>query len=292
MVTRPTSGGRVIQQSAMLQEMSVDSLFQHIVLSQQQAQERRRVIQEVKSETSTCHEKIVEVNEKIQEAKAALENKVFLLLEKGFQKDLLRKRHNGLERLKDELLKEARDLQFQLQEMKKERALEEERFTSDILAYVNNYGLTSNREELIQEQAKAESLSLDVEADALSNEIQSLKSENVHLHSLHLQRSALQRELCDLQETVKGWDAEIAEASSTTKRLEAERLAVSQKPQSDAECLRLRKELESHKEEDLESVCEALRAEILFLQQKVPQTSTPRKALSQEDTGHLLVLPS
>ncbi|XP_075071701.1 coiled-coil domain-containing protein 172 isoform X3 [Mixophyes fleayi] len=237
----------------MLQEMSVDSLFHHIFLCQQQAQESHRVIQEVKAETSICHEKIIEVTEKIREAKEVLENK---------------------------------------QEMKKERALEEEQFMKEVLDYNFNYGLTSNREELAREEAKAESQSLEMEADTLRNEIHSLKCENIHLNSLHLQWNLLQRDLGELQETLKGLDEEIAAAICVTKSLKAEKLTISQKPQRDAECLRLKKELESHKEDDLESVCEALRAEIQFLQQKIPQTSTPGKPLSQEDTGHLLVLHS
>ncbi|XP_075071699.1 coiled-coil domain-containing protein 172 isoform X2 [Mixophyes fleayi] len=222
----------------MLQEMSVDSLFHHIFLCQQQAQESHRVIQEVKAETSICHEKIIEVTEKIREAKEVLENKVFLLLEKGFQKDLLRKRQDGLEILKGELRKETQDLQFKLQEMKKERALEEEQFMKEVLDYNFNYGLTSNREELAREEAKAESQSLEMEADTLRNEIHSLKCENIHLNSLHLQWNLLQRDLGELQETLKGLDEEIAAAICVTKSLKAEKLTISQKPQRDAECLR------------------------------------------------------
>ncbi|XP_044155691.1 coiled-coil domain-containing protein 172 [Bufo gargarizans] len=277
--------------------MSVDSLFQHIVLTQQQAQERRRILQEVKSDVSSCHEKITEVEEKLRAATGTREDKkdlevflltldrlgwmvnrmksnlvpstkirflgvildsqkqltslprdkisdmqrkikVTILLEKGFQRDLVKMRQEGLEIQKGRLLRENQDLLCNLEDMKKEMTAEEERFMKEVLAYNNDYGLTVDRKELLRGGAEAESQSLDEEAEELGREIESLRGENIHLKALHRQRNMIQRELSDFQETLRGLDKEISAAAGVTKSLEAEKLAISQRPQNDGECLR------------------------------------------------------
>ncbi|XP_056387351.1 coiled-coil domain-containing protein 172 isoform X2 [Hyla sarda] len=239
--------------------MSVDSLLQHIVLSQQHAQERRRLLHEVKSEFNKCHEKIIEVKEKLREAKTAQENKVTILLEKECERDLLKKRLEVLEFQKKELLRENHNLRSKLLEIKDLKASEEETFMKDVWDYNNNYGLTVNRKQRLRERAEAEGPILDEEINVLGYEIEALRGENIHLNALHRQRNVIQREL--------SLDKEISAAAGVTKILEAEKLAISQRPQSDDECLRLKKELESYREENTESAYEALCTEIESLQQ-------------------------
>ncbi|KAM4636973.1 coiled-coil domain-containing protein 172 [Discoglossus pictus] len=264
--------------------MNLDSLFQHILLTEQQAQERRRLIQEVKSETSSCHDKIREVTVKFTEAKTVLENKVecenkflikvCLLSEKIFQRDLLLKRHDVLTYQKDALLKEKQEVLDMIEKVKKKMADEEEKFMKEVMDFNSCYGLTSNREILIREQVKAETEQLKKEAETLRKEMKSVECENVHLNNLQLQKSSLKRELQDLTLALKEAEDKISDAISTTKRLESEKFKISQKPQSDAECIRLKKELEAYKEDDLENVYEALRMEIEFLQAPINAQSS------------------
>ncbi|XP_077113125.1 coiled-coil domain-containing protein 172 isoform X2 [Ranitomeya variabilis] len=229
--------------------MSVDALYQHIVLSEKRAQEQRRVLQEVKSEVIKCHEKIFQVRETLRAAKEAQDTRVPVLLEKGFQRDLMKKRQDGLEIQKRKLLGKNQGLHAELQEMKDKMASEEETFMMEIVDYNRNYGLTVNRKELLGGQAEAESRSLEEEAEVLGEEIETLRGENIHLNTLYRQRNMIQKELSDFQETLRGLDKAISAAARVTKDLEAEKLSISQKPQSDEECLRLKKELESYREE-------------------------------------------
>ncbi|XP_075698854.1 coiled-coil domain-containing protein 172 [Rhinoderma darwinii] len=249
--------------------MSVESLFQQIVLSQQQAQERSRVLQEVKSEVTNCHEKIIEVKEKLQSAKATQEETVLLVLERRCQRDLLMKCQDGVKVQETELLRDNRDLLSCLREVKDEIVSEEEKFMEEVLDYNNNYGLTVNRKELLRERAEDEGRSLEEAAAVLGCEIETQRGENIHLNALHRQRNVIQRELRAFQETLRGLDKEISAAAGVTKGLEAEKLSVSEKPQRDGECLRLKKDLESYKEENMEGAYEALRTQIAFLQQQL-----------------------
>ncbi|KAJ1140242.1 hypothetical protein NDU88_006599 [Pleurodeles waltl] len=63
--------------------MSLDNLFQHILLTEQQAQQKRRLLQEVKLETRNYHEKIKALTEELSKAKTELEFKCFWLQRRG-----------------------------------------------------------------------------------------------------------------------------------------------------------------------------------------------------------------
>ncbi|XP_068114030.1 pancreatic triacylglycerol lipase-like isoform X2 [Hyperolius riggenbachi] len=230
---KPGTGRQGEGVAAMLEELDVDSLLREIALSQQRLEERRKAFQEAHLEASLYHEKIIDVTEKIQEAKSVLEEKVVFLIEKEIHKDLLLKRQESFMIQKDKLLKERRELHYKQQVMKKEIDEEEEKFMKELQDFNTNYSLTSNRAELLQEKSKAEGQRLDVEVALLKK---------------------------DLEE-------EISAAVSTTRSLQEEKVLISQKPQNDAECLRLKKELELYKNDDLKDMYESLCTEIDFLQQ-------------------------
>uniref|UniRef100_A0A803JF94 Coiled-coil domain-containing protein 172 n=1 Tax=Xenopus tropicalis TaxID=8364 RepID=A0A803JF94_XENTR len=249
--------------------MSLDSLLQYILLTEQQASEMN--LREVKSEIHRCQEKVRSLTGRLEEAKATLETKVQLLAEKQCERLLLKKHRDVLESQKEDLLKEKEKLLTMHEGIKKEMAEEEEKFIKEVMEFNNNYGLTSNRDLLLREQAKAEMEQLDMEAEALMSEIESLKHESFHVKALQVQKKTLSDNLAQLQNTLKDVEDKLCEAVETTERLKAEKLLASQKPQSDAECLRLKKELESYSSDDSEAVYEALRLEIDFLQTKISQ---------------------
>ncbi|KAM9324599.1 pancreatic lipase-related protein 2-like [Gastrophryne carolinensis] len=226
---------------------------------------------EIKQKVGIYHGKITEVTNKIGEAKSLLEMKVHHLVERQSEKDLLHNRQESLEAQKDRLLVERHKLHSQLvsvlqEEARRRMESEEERFMEEVQNFNTNYGLTSNREELLSAQAKAEAQRLDLEADTLIQEIRSLKSENLHLNALQMQKREAQRELQELQQSLRDLEEKIHAAVSTSKSLEEEKISISHNPQHDAECLRLKKELESYKDDNLRDTYESLCMEIDFLQ--------------------------
>ncbi|OBS58946.1 hypothetical protein A6R68_09929, partial [Neotoma lepida] len=66
-------GARRIRRSPP--EMSLESLFQHILFTEHQAEESRRVLREVRAEIARCRGKIKKATEDLNEEKVKLESK-------------------------------------------------------------------------------------------------------------------------------------------------------------------------------------------------------------------------
>uniref|UniRef100_A0A8D2J358 Coiled-coil domain-containing protein 172 n=1 Tax=Varanus komodoensis TaxID=61221 RepID=A0A8D2J358_VARKO len=148
----------------------------------------------------------------------------------------------------------------------KKIALEDETFLKEITDFNNEYGLTCNRELLIKKRVKAEICELEEKENVLRNEIESMEHENAQLEIFQLQKNELKQDLFTLQRKLKDIEEEFREAKYITKQLETEKINISEKPQTDPEYKRLKKELESYREVEMENACEALQTEIEFLQ--------------------------
>uniref|UniRef100_A0A8C3S432 Coiled-coil domain-containing protein 172 n=1 Tax=Chelydra serpentina TaxID=8475 RepID=A0A8C3S432_CHESE len=190
--------------------------------------------------------------------------KVQQLSEKLFCLQLLKKREDILKKKKAELMNQRSIFLKIFSDTKRKMIEEEENFIKEITDFNNEYGLTCNRELLIRKKAKTEICDLETKANILKNEMESMERENVQLNALQLQKNELKQDLFTLQSKLK--EKEEPEEGYITKCLEAEKVKVSEKPQTDIECLRIKKELEIYKEDDLENVCEALQTEIEFLE--------------------------
>ncbi|NWH59500.1 CC172 protein, partial [Geococcyx californianus] len=246
--------------------MNLDALFQQIELTEKQADEKRRLIRQAKLDINRSYEKINQIKEELSTAKMKLETKVQHLSEKQIYLEILKKREDSLEKQKDELINRKNDLLKIFVYAKKKGAEEEDNFIREVTEFNNEYGLTSNRDLLIRKKVKIEISDLESEAALLKNEMESMEHENVQLNALHLQKNELKQYLFTLQSELKDLEKAIREAERMTKDLEAEKVQVAEKPQTDPECLRLKKELENCKDDDWESICETLRTEIEMLQ--------------------------
>ncbi|NXS58896.1 CC172 protein, partial [Brachypteracias leptosomus] len=196
----------------------------------------------------------------------SLSRKVQQLSEKKFYLEILKKREDSLEKQKAELIIQKSSLLKIFVHAKRKMTEEEDNFTREVTEFNNEYGLTSNRDLLIKKKAKTELNDLENEEALLKNEMESMGHKNVELNALQLQKNELKQDLLALQSKLKDLEKVIREAESMTKDLEAEKVQVTEKPQTDPECLRLKKELESCKDDDWESICETLRTEIEILQ--------------------------
>ncbi|TFK09894.1 dystrophin [Platysternon megacephalum] len=264
--------------------MSLDCLFQQILLTEQQAEEKRRLMHQVKLDINRSHEKIKQITEELNEAKIKLETKVQQLSEKLFYLQLLKKREDILEKKKVEVMNQRSIFLKIFSDTKRKMIEEEENFIKEITDFNNEYGLTCNRELLIRKKAKTEICDLETKANILKNEMESMERENVQLNALQLQKNELKQDLFTLQSKLKDTEEQLHEAEDITKCLEAEKVKVSEKPQTDIECLRIKKELDIYKEDDLENVCEALQTEIEFLQMISVNKDTMTQ-LSERCTG-------
>ncbi|XP_054949355.1 coiled-coil domain-containing protein 172 isoform X2 [Pan paniscus] len=240
-------------------EMSLESLFQHIIFTEHQAEESRRLMREVRSEITRCREKIKKATEELNEEKIKLESK------------LLKAHENALEKQYSEITNHRNMLLQTFEAIKKQMIEEEDKFIKEITDFNNDYEITKKRELLMKENVKIEISDLENQANMLKSEMKSMEHDSSQLNELQKQKSELIQELFTLQRKLKVFDDEENESICTTKYLEAEKIKISEKPQNDAECLRLKKELELYKEDDMESVYEALQTEIEFLELTLAQ---------------------
>ncbi|XP_016067608.1 PREDICTED: coiled-coil domain-containing protein 172 [Miniopterus natalensis] len=251
--------------------MSLESLFQHILSSELRAEQSRRELRGVWSEISRCREKIKKATEELSEEKMKLESKVQQFSEKSFLSQLLKTHENALERQCSEIINQRNMLLQTFEATKKKMMEEEEKFIEEIADFNNEYEITKSRELLVKENVKIEISDLENQANILKEEMKSMEHDSGQLNELQKQKSELMQELFTLQRKLKVFEDKKNEAICTTKYLEAEKIKISEKPQNDAECLRLKKELELYKEDDMQSVCEALQTEIEFLELTLAQ---------------------
>ncbi|XP_062957703.1 coiled-coil domain-containing protein 172 [Cynocephalus volans] len=257
--------------------MSLESLFQHILFTEHQAEESRRLMREVRSEITRCREKIKEATQVLSEEKIKLESKAQQFSEKSFLLQLLKAYENALERQCSEITNQRNMLLQTFDATKKKMTEEEEKFIKEITDFNNEYEITKKRELLMKENVKIEIADLKNQANILKREMKSMEHDSGHLNELQKQKSELIEELFTLQRKLKVFEDEENEAVCTTKYLEAEKIKISERPQNDAECLRLKKELELYKEDDMESVYEALQTEIEFLELTLAQKDLEEK---------------
>uniref|UniRef100_A0A8D0B8F9 Coiled-coil domain-containing protein 172 n=1 Tax=Salvator merianae TaxID=96440 RepID=A0A8D0B8F9_SALMN len=156
-----------------------------------------------------------------------------LLSEKLFSLELLKKREESLQKQKTEVLKQKSNLLETYMDAKRKIAAEDEKFLKAITDFNNEFGLTSNRELLIKETVKAEMCDLEEKEKVLRNEIKTMEHKNAELKMFQLQKNELEQDLFTLQKKLK----EIIEAKQITKCLEAEKIKISEKPQTDLEYL-------------------------------------------------------
>ncbi|NWR78137.1 CC172 protein, partial [Centropus unirufus] len=164
--------------------------------------------------------------------------KVQHLSEKRFYLEVLQKHKDSLEKQKDELINQKTGLLKIWVYAKQKMAKEEDNFIREVTEFNNEYGLTSNRDLLIKKKVKTEINDLENETALLKSEMESMEHKNVQLNALQLQKNELKQYLVTLQSELKDLEKKIKEAERTTEDLEAEKVQVTAKPQTDPECLR------------------------------------------------------
>ncbi|KAM7408287.1 hypothetical protein PAMA_002141 [Pampus argenteus] len=222
--------------------MSLDTLFQQILLTEQQLTEQTQKLKEVKVAIIKCSEKIKAATDKYENTSEELDVKAQRSSAMRLQRDLMKKCEDQMLKQVEELLCQKSHLREYLAKIKRQSRKEQENFLQEISRFNSDFSLQGNRETVFKSQAHAEILNLEREGNHF---------------------------VFDLLLLTTDLDQQLSEAETMTESLRAESLFVSQKPRTDSTCLRLRKELEMHKEGELELLREALSSELQFLQSKL-----------------------
>ncbi|XP_071336092.1 coiled-coil domain-containing protein 172 isoform X1 [Trachinotus anak] len=246
--------------------MSLDTLFQQILLTEQQLTEQTQKFKEVRVAIIRCNEKIKSATDRYEKTSEELDKKAQQLSVMRLQHDLMKKCEDQMLKQIEELLCQRSHLWERLAKNKRESKEEEESFLQEISRFNSDFSLRGNRETVFESQTHTEILDLEREVESLYKEMELMSSSNSHMSSKQEERRALQLELQGLNNTRGDLDRQLSAAEVMTESLREESLFVSQKPLTDSTCLRLRKELEMHKKGELELLREALSSEIRSLQ--------------------------
>uniref|UniRef100_A0A674MTY1 Coiled-coil domain-containing protein 172 n=1 Tax=Takifugu rubripes TaxID=31033 RepID=A0A674MTY1_TAKRU len=210
--------------------MSLNTLIEQILLSEQQLHEQTEQIKEVEVAIIRCKEKMKTAAELYSKNSVELDKKAQHLLAVKLQHDGLKESHNQMLNQIEELLNQTRHLCEHLAKIKKQSKDEETQFLQEISRFNNKFSLLGDKEAGFPNRTQTA--------------IQELEREEESIHA-------------DL-------DQKLNEAKAVTESLRAERLLISQKPLTDSTCLRLRKELDVYKGQ-LGLLKEELRSDIHLL---------------------------
>uniref|UniRef100_A0A3B3CEX8 Coiled-coil domain-containing protein 172 n=1 Tax=Oryzias melastigma TaxID=30732 RepID=A0A3B3CEX8_ORYME len=248
--------------------MSLDSLFQQVLLTEQQQSEQIQKLKDVKVSIIKCNEKIKNATEKYENIKEELNKKAPRLCILRLQCDLMRKTEDLMLKHIEELSCQRNHLGESLAKIRRESKEEEEHFLQEISGFNRDFSLQGNKVTLLESQTRSELQLLQREEEALHKEMEAMTAENDHMRAAAEEKNALLLDLEVVKNTERDLDGRLKEAKLTTESLKLESQFVSQKHLTDSTCVRLRKELEMYKEEELEqlNLKDALNSEIQFCQ--------------------------
>uniref|UniRef100_A0A3B3CE17 Coiled-coil domain-containing protein 172 n=1 Tax=Oryzias melastigma TaxID=30732 RepID=A0A3B3CE17_ORYME len=263
--------------------MSLDSLFQQVLLTEQQQSEQ---IQKLKDGTflflaiiKLAASFVLKKNMRFRQQHCRLRIFVVFIKKKRYLSDIcisvkvsiikcnekIKNATEKYENIKEELNKKAK--------IRRESKEEEEHFLQEISGFNRDFSLQGNKVTLLESQTRSELQLLQREEEALHKEMEAMTAENDHMRAAAEEKNALLLDLEVVKNTERDLDGRLKEAKLTTESLKLESQFVSQKHLTDSTCVRLRKELEMYKEEELEqlNLKDALNSEIQFCQSRLDQ---------------------
>ncbi|XP_061601142.1 coiled-coil domain-containing protein 172 [Cololabis saira] len=249
--------------------MSLDSLYHQMLLTEQHLSNQTKQFKDVKVAIIRCKEKVKGAVEKSERISAELQEKAQQLSAARLQCDLKKKCEEQTLKQIEELLCQNSHLGEHLAKIRRESKEEEENFLQEISRFNSDFSLRGNRATVFESQTQTHLLALEREVEALHKEMKLMSRRNGHMSSIEEEKRALVLELQALENKDKDVDRQLTEAQVTTQSLRSESRFVSQKHLTDSTCLRLRKELDTYKEGELEHLRDDLSSQIQFLQSKL-----------------------
>ncbi|XP_033836076.1 coiled-coil domain-containing protein 172 [Periophthalmus magnuspinnatus] len=246
--------------------MSLDSLFQQILLTEQQLAEQTQKFKEVKVDIIKCKEKIKATKEKFEESNLELDEKAQQLCANRLHYSLLQRTEEQMTTHMEELRRTREHLWECLASIKQQAAEEQEKFLEEISRFNSDMSLQTNPETLFYNRNQELIQELLREEGELNTEMEQIIQGSRYLRGVEEEKKALLLELHGLNTVCTDVEKQLREAEEQTHTLRAQSAAVNQRPLTDPTCVRMRTELDTLKEGEMELLREALSSEILFLQ--------------------------
>ncbi|KAM9727959.1 coiled-coil domain-containing protein 172-like [Menidia menidia] len=246
--------------------MSLNSLFEQILVTEQQQTEQTQKFKDVKVAIIRCNERIKSATEKYEKIKEELDKKARHLSALRIQHTLVQRQEEQMLKRIQELLDQKRLLGEHLNKLRRKSKDEEENFLQEISKFNSDFSLRGDRKRILENRTHSDLLVLEKEVESLKKDMEAMSSSSLHIRSVEEEKKVLLLDLRGLESTHTDLARQLAEAQSMTDSLKSESQFVSQKHLTDSTCMRLREELELLQEAELQRLREALCSEIQLLQ--------------------------
>uniref|UniRef100_A0AAQ4QIJ2 Coiled-coil domain-containing protein 172 n=1 Tax=Gasterosteus aculeatus aculeatus TaxID=481459 RepID=A0AAQ4QIJ2_GASAC len=173
--------------------MSLDTLFQQILVTEQQLTEQTQKVKEVKVAIIRFNEKIKSAAEKNEKTNEELDKTAQQLSAMRLQHDLMKKCVDQMLKKVEELLCLRSQRRERLTQIKQECKEEEQNFLREISMFNSDFSLCGNRSIVFQSQTHAEILDLQREVESLYKEMELMSRRNNHTSAMQVERRSAPR---------------------------------------------------------------------------------------------------
>ncbi|XP_071947741.1 uncharacterized protein [Antedon mediterranea] len=262
--------------------MSLSELFVQILESEQKAEERKHVLNEIKNEIGNTRGKLG----KVQEQKLSLQGQQLIKTKKLSEEELNLKLYTIRENVLKEQLCELQVINKErlkdLSIVREQQEYEKKIFHEELEKFSKEYDMQGNGVMERQGQAQVEVDGLKEQESLLNKEMSEYREHTKTLNKLTDEKESMIKEINELEMKWKDLDEEVQKEEEKIKKLEKEKKELASKSHTCSEFKRLQNELETCQDDNLESVCAALQLELDQLQRNLWQKQLQNRTTRQQ----------
>ncbi|XP_033125561.1 coiled-coil domain-containing protein 172-like [Anneissia japonica] len=270
--------------------MNLSELFVQILESEQKAEERKYVLNDLKRKIGSTRVKL----EEIQEQRSSVQGQLLLKTNKLSEEELNLQWYISKKNILKEQLNEIQTANKRLIEnlsSVRERHEDGRKIFQEELARFNReYDLQGSGKMGRERQAQTEIENLKKQEQQLKEEMSQFREHTKILNELTKEKESRMMEIYDMEKRMKDLDEVVLKEEEEISNLKKEKNDVANKAHSCTEFKRLQNELESCQDDALESVCAALQLELDELQRSLWQKqlhSRSTEKLQQRKSNNL-----
>ena len=248
--------------------MSLDVLFQQILRSEQNAEDRRCQIDQVNKEIVKCENEIKELSDNNEQVKTKIEKEdLCQLFEIQAEVEVFCKQSEILLQQCDKLKENIDKMKKTFIEITDKNDENLDNFISEVNSFFETYDLSGNALELVQSKSIEEFEKLKLEEASLEEELYKHKKKQEEINLLFEDHACLLAELSHLKSTIIDLDSQVDDKRKLVEKEKAKIKEVALSAQMDSEYCRLQAELQSLDSKATEAELIHLRAQLSHLQQ-------------------------
>lgn len=258
-------------------ERTIDDLFEKIYQSENLAQKRNNLKNELKQAVQQTNEQLKDLQEECLSLQGQLLLKQQKLTEEELKSKWLTRQEEIFREQKNDLQQQIQALQSKKTELEEERLSEQGRFCQELEEFSARFDLTgqgTRQRELLKHDALEK---LEQEEMILKEELVLYSKNQLEIDQLSSEKQNLNKQLSHLLNKNKDLSDTLENEVKETLTMEEEKIRITNKPQRDPEFISLQRELSEAKSLNLEERCNDHQKEYQQLQQRLWQKKVQQR---------------